>query len=186
MPEVCNAEFRFGNAMGGTCHTHWETGNMWLKNRPENEWAGLVTRTGKQELCDTQFLFENASEILEVCQVVEWNSLYRSRVWQYAEYWSDMTFALGISCWFFGLRYGLSLDHLKLRMLSPCAIYALEPRHCVLGFRSSREVAQQHITCMWSRTACTEATPACPRWPGFIVIFASSTSLALCYPRILQ
>jgi len=42
-----------------------------MKNRPENEWAGLVTRTGKQELCDTQFLFENASEILEVCQVVE-------------------------------------------------------------------------------------------------------------------
>jgi hypothetical protein len=30
-----------------------------------------VTRTGKQEVCDTEFRFENASEMLEVCEVVE-------------------------------------------------------------------------------------------------------------------
>jgi len=44
---------------------------MIKKIRHENEWAGLVTRTGKQEVCDTEFRFENASEILEVCELVQ-------------------------------------------------------------------------------------------------------------------
>jgi hypothetical protein len=70
-PEVCNTEFRFGNAMGGTSHTHCETRNVCQKIRSESEWVRYVTRTGKQEVCDTEFRFENASEILEVCEVVE-------------------------------------------------------------------------------------------------------------------
>lgn len=45
---------------------------MCAKNiRSESEWVGHVTRTGKQEVCDTEFRFENASEILEVCEVVK-------------------------------------------------------------------------------------------------------------------
>jgi hypothetical protein len=44
---------------------------MIKKIRPENELAGLAARTGKQEVCDTEFRFENASEMLEVCEGVE-------------------------------------------------------------------------------------------------------------------